>query len=67
MAENVFGGLFAWFVEAIHVELSDEAVDVPVPEVPGEDDLLEILNIFYGKFFAIGQPLDDVCEFVTLK
>lgn len=35
VTENVFAGVFAAFVEAVHIELSDERVDVSVSEVFG--------------------------------
>lgn len=33
MAEDILAGILARFVEAIHVKLPNEAVDVAVPEV----------------------------------
>ena len=35
MTEDVLGGFFAGFVKPIHVQLSDEAVDVAMPEILG--------------------------------
>ncbi len=35
MAEYAFGVVCAWLVEAVHVELPDEAVDLVVSEVSG--------------------------------
>ena len=65
--KNIFVGLFPGFVEPIHVKLPDEAVDVFVPEVLGEDDLLKIINVSNGKLPAIGQPVDSFGVFVILS
>lgn len=67
MTENIFRGFFAALVEPIHVELADETVDVSVPEVLGEDSLLELLNVFDGKLFAISRPLDNSGVLVILE
>jgi hypothetical protein len=59
VAKNVFAGVFAAFVEAVHIELPDEGVDVPVPEVLGEDMVLELVDLFDGKLASVGHPVDD--------
>lgn len=38
MAEDVLRRLLARLVEAVHVELSDETVDIVVSEVFGQND-----------------------------
>lgn len=40
--------------------LSNEAVDVPVPEVLWQHSLFEHLRLPYQEILAIGQPLNDV-------
>lgn len=67
VAKNIFGGLLSRFMEAIHVELAYEAVDVPVPEVFGEDALLELLDVLDGELFAVGGPLYDLLIFFVLS
>ena len=59
MAEDILAGVFATFVEAVHVELSDERVDVAVSEVFGEDVVLEVVNLFDGELASVGHPVDD--------
>jgi len=44
VAEYIFGGIFATLMETVHIELADEGVDVPVPEVLGKDVFLELLD-----------------------
>ncbi len=39
-------------METVHVELSDEGVDVAVSEVQGQNLLLEELYILDGKLFS---------------
>lgn len=58
MREDVLGGLFSGLVEAIHVELAYEAVDISVPEIFGEDGFFKLLNILYGKLFPITRPMN---------
>jgi hypothetical protein len=52
IAENVFGEILSGFVETVHVELSDEGVDVAVSEVKGQNLLLEELYILDGELFS---------------
>ena len=59
MAENILAGVFATFVEAVHVELPDEGVDVTVPEVFGKDMVLEVVDLFDGELASVGHPVDD--------
>jgi hypothetical protein len=41
MGKDVFGGILARLVEPVHVELTDETVDVLVPEEDWQNGLLE--------------------------
>ena len=59
MTEYIFGGVFPAFMEAIHIELSDEGVDIAVPEVFGEDVILEVIDLFDGELASIIHPMDD--------
>lgn len=59
MAEYIFGWIFATLMEAVHVELADEGVDVSVSEVAREDLVLELVDLSDGEFTAVGQPVDD--------
>ena len=67
VTEDVFAGVFATFVEAIHVKLSDERVDISVSEVFGEDVVLEVIDLFDGKFPSVGHPVDDRLVVFVLK
>ena len=59
VAEDVFAGVLAALVEAVHVELADEGVDVAVPEVLGQDVVLEVIDLLDGKLASVGHPVDD--------
>ena len=59
VAEDVFAGIFAAFVEAVHVELADEGVDVAMAEVLGEDVVLEVIDFFDGELTSVIHPVDD--------
>ena len=67
VTEDVLAGVFATFVEAVHVELSYERVDISVPEVFGEDVVLEVIDSFDGKFPSVGHPVDDRLVVFVLK
>ena len=60
MTEDIFAGIFAAFVEAVHVELANEGVNVPMSEVFGQDVILEVINLFDGELSAVNHPVDDV-------
>lgn len=53
MAEHTPSVLFPSFMEAVHIELTDEAVHVPVPEVLRENDLLKLIDILYDELSSI--------------
>lgn len=59
MAEDVFAGVLATLVKAVHVELSNEGVDVSVPKVFGEDMILKVVDLLDGKLASVGHPVDD--------
>lgn len=59
MTEDVFAGVFATLVEAVHIELSNEGVDVAVSEVFGKDVVLEVINLFDGELPSVGHPVND--------
>ena len=46
MAEDTLGVISPTFVEAVHIELTDEGVHFGVTEVSGEDDGLEFVDVF---------------------
>ena len=64
VTEYVLAGVFAAFVEAVHVELAYEGVDVAMSEVLGENVVLELINLLDRKFTPIGHPVDN--RFVLL-
>ena len=59
MAEDIFAGVFATFVEAVHIKLTDEGVDIAVTEVFGEDVVLEVIDLFDGELAPVSHPVDD--------
>ncbi len=54
MTENVFAGLLTRFMKPIHIELPNEAINVPMPEIIREDYLFKLLNIFDEELLPIG-------------
>ena len=58
MTEDVLAGVFAAFVEAVHVELADEGVDVAVAEVLGQDVVLEVIDLLDGELASVAHPVD---------
>jgi hypothetical protein len=67
MTKDVFAGVLTGLVESIHVELPDEAVDVPVPEEFGEDVVLKLINFLDGKLASVGHPVDNRLVFLVLE
>ena len=59
MTENIFAGVFATFVETVHVELTYEGVDIAVAKVFGEDVVLEVIDLFDGELASIRHPVND--------
>lgn len=52
MAENTFRVVSSTLVKTIHVELPDKGVHFAVPEVFGQDYLLELVDILNDEFSA---------------
>ena len=46
VAEDALGVICSTFVEAIHVELSNERIHFAVAEVSGKNDGLELVDVF---------------------
>jgi len=67
MTENIFAGVFTALVKAIHIELSNERVDIPVSEIFGEDMFLKLINLFDGELTSVGHPVNDAFVFFVLK
>ena len=59
--------LVADLVEVVHVELADEGGEVAVPEVGGQDLLLEALNIKDGEVGALLVPGDNAGVLIGLN
>lgn len=66
MAKNAFDVIVARLMEAVHVELSYEAVHLSVSEVSGQDHLLQLADILYHELGARWRPVDDLGELVVL-
>ena len=67
MTEDIFARVFPAFVEAVHVELSDEGVYITVSEVFGENMILEVIDLFDGEFPSVDHPMDDPFVVFVLK
>ena len=52
MTEDTFGVISPTFVEAIHVELSDERVHFGVSEVTWKDNRLKLINVLDDELRA---------------
>lgn len=67
MTEDIFGGILAGLVEAVHVELAYEAVDVSVAEVLGQYLFLKVIYFFDGELATVGHPMDDCLILLVLQ
>ena len=57
MFESTLEVVVFHFVETVHVELSNKAIDFLMSEVSGKDYLLELDNIFDNELKAIAGPV----------
>ena len=57
MLESAFKVVVLHFVEAIHVELSDKAVNLFVTEISWKNNLLELNDIFDDELETIVGPV----------
>jgi hypothetical protein len=67
MAEDIFAGILARLMEAVHVELPNEAIDIPVPEEFGKDMVLELIDLLDGELAAVGHPVNHRLVFLVLQ
>lgn len=56
MAKNTFSIIFSRFMKAIHIELSDKAIDFLVTKILRQDNLLEFVDILNYKFLTSRTP-----------
>ena len=67
MTEDVLAGILSALVEAVHIELPNERVDIPMTEVLGKDLILKIIDLLDGKFSTVSHPMDDRFIVFVLK
>ena len=67
VAKYILGGVFAGFVEAVHVELPDEGVNVPVPKKTGQNLSLKGIGIPNRELFSWRKPVYDMMELRILS
>ena len=67
MTEDVLARILPALVEAVHVELPNEGVDIPMTEVLGKDLVLKIIDLLDGKFSTVSHPVDDRLVVFVLK
>ena len=67
MTEDVLAGILPALVEAVHVELPNEGVNIPMTEVLGKDLVLKIIDLLDGKFPTVSHPVDDGLVVFVLK
>lgn len=60
VTEGAFEVVMFDLVEAVHVELPDEAVHFVVAEVPGQYDFLQLLDILDDELKAVARPVDNL-------
>jgi len=58
MAKNIFSRFLSWFMKPIHIELSDKTINVPMPKIFGQYNLLKLFNVFNCKLFPIAWPFN---------
>lgn len=66
MTEDTFCKLVARFVEAIHVELSNEAVHLAVSKIARKDHLLKLYCILNHKLFPVCRPVNYLPKLLIL-
>ena len=67
MSKGWFKVVVLHFVEAVHVQLSDEAIHFLVSEVAGKDNLLEFYDVFDDELETIWGPIDDLMVILDLN
>ena len=67
MTEDVLAGILSALVEAVHIKLPNERVDIPMTEVLGKDLVLKIIDLLDGKFSTVSHPMDDRLVVFVLK
>lgn len=67
MAEYIFTGILTRFMESVHVELANEAIDVPMPKKFGKDMVLKLIDLLDGKLTAVGHPVNNRLVFLVLQ
>lgn len=67
MAKDALGKFVTGFVEAVHVELADEAIHFAVAKIAWKYHLLELTHVLYHKFPPRSRPKNNLCEFITLS
>jgi hypothetical protein len=67
VSENIASGFFAALVEPIHIELSNERVNIAVSEVPGKDLILEKFDRADSELPATGQPVYHMLMLLSLQ
>lgn len=67
MLENVFIGLVSDFVKVIHIKLTHERGEVPMPEVYRQNFLFELLSVIDDEGDTVWVPTDDFFELLVLN
>ena len=66
MTEYTFSCVFSRFMKPIHVELSDEGVNLTVTEIFRQNDIFKLINVLNHKFMAGGSPKNYFIELGVL-
>ena len=67
MTEDTLSVICTGLMEAVHVQLPDEAVDFVVAEIARQDNLLELRNILDDELAARWSPKSNLVELIILN
>jgi len=67
MSECAFEIVVFDFVEAIHVELPDKAVNLIVPEVFGQNQFFQLNNVLDDELNSVGCPIYNFLVLLNLN
>ena len=66
MAKDALRLLSSRFMKAIHIELSNEAINLIMPKISRQNNLLELINIFDDKLHSGLGPISYLIKLIIL-
>lgn len=67
MAKYTLGGIFAGFMESIHIELANKRIYLTMSEMMRKYDILKLIYVFDNKLLTGGSPKNDFIVFCILN